>query len=209
MDPYNSGQMEGGPHSYNQPMTGDEQMGGVEEQPPPQDGGFANQARPQTSQSADFPMGSFTPQTDGSQFQSSSNSFYQQQSSHSSRPSSGFGSANGQGYNGQVGQDPRAVQQQEQSKTQSSVVIKVGMVGDAQIGKTSLMVKYVEGAWDEDYIQTLGRHQRAPAAAAELTRARCELYGKDHFDTEHRDHILDLGSWWAAGIRQHATPCLQ
>lgn len=38
----------------------------------------------------------------------------------------------------------------------SNVVIKVGMVGDAQIGKTSLMVKYVEGSWDEDYIQTLG-----------------------------------------------------
>lgn len=35
-------------------------------------------------------------------------------------------------------------------------MIKVGMVGDAQIGKTSLMVKYVEGSWDEDYIQTLG-----------------------------------------------------
>ena len=40
--------------------------------------------------------------------------------------------------------------------TQNNVVIKVGMVGDAQIGKTSLMVKYVEGSWDEDYIQTLG-----------------------------------------------------
>lgn len=33
---------------------------------------------------------------------------------------------------------------------------QVGMVGDAQIGKTSLMVKYVEGSFDEDYIQTLG-----------------------------------------------------
>ena len=42
------------------------------------------------------------------------------------------------------------------SNKPSSVVIKVGMVGDAQIGKTSLMVKYVEGSWDEDYIQTLG-----------------------------------------------------
>jgi GTP-binding protein of the ras superfamily involved in termination of M-phase len=30
------------------------------------------------------------------------------------------------------------------------------MVGDSQIGKTSLMVKYVEGGFDEDYIQTLG-----------------------------------------------------
>jgi len=37
-----------------------------------------------------------------------------------------------------------------------SVVVKVGMVGDSQIGKTSLMVKYVEGTFDEDYIQTLG-----------------------------------------------------
>ena len=30
------------------------------------------------------------------------------------------------------------------------------MIGDSQIGKTSLMVKYVEGSFDEDYIQTLG-----------------------------------------------------
>ncbi|CAI2162157.1 13804_t:CDS:2 [Funneliformis geosporum] len=37
----------------------------------------------------------------------------------------------------------------------NSVVVKVGMVGDSQIGKTSLMVKYVEGSFDEDYIQTL------------------------------------------------------
>lgn len=38
-----------------------------------------------------------------------------------------------------------------------TVMVKVGMVGDSQIGKTSLMVKYVEGTFDEDYIQTLGR----------------------------------------------------
>lgn len=30
----------------------------------------------------------------------------------------------------------------------SSVVLKVGMVGDSQIGKTSLMVKYVEGSFE-------------------------------------------------------------
>lgn len=36
------------------------------------------------------------------------------------------------------------------------VAIKVGLIGDSQIGKTSLMVKYVEGSFDEDYIQTLG-----------------------------------------------------
>ncbi|KAL4921481.1 P-loop containing nucleoside triphosphate hydrolase protein [Aspergillus aurantiobrunneus] len=58
----------------------------------------------------------------------------------SSRPSSGLSST----------------QKQPSQPAKNSVVIKVGMVGDAQIGKTSLMVKYVEGSWDEDYIQTLG-----------------------------------------------------
>jgi Gtp-binding protein of the ras superfamily involved in termination of M-phase len=36
------------------------------------------------------------------------------------------------------------------------VIVKVGLVGETQIGKTSLMVKYVEGNFNEDYIQTLG-----------------------------------------------------
>eukprot|EP00510_Aplanochytrium_minuta_P002172 CAMPEP_0184008746 /NCGR_PEP_ID=MMETSP0954-20121128/2164_1 /TAXON_ID=627963 /ORGANISM="Aplanochytrium sp, Strain PBS07" /LENGTH=225 /DNA_ID=CAMNT_0026287929 /DNA_START=27 /DNA_END=704 /DNA_ORIENTATION=+ len=49
-----------------------------------------------------------------------------------------------------------------QSKTigtslkKKSIVVKIGMVGDAQIGKTTLMVKYVEGKFDSDYIETLG-----------------------------------------------------
>mmetsp|Transcript_645 Transcript_645/g.2151 ORF Transcript_645/g.2151 Transcript_645/m.2151 type:complete len:247 (+) Transcript_645:278-1018(+) len=37
-----------------------------------------------------------------------------------------------------------------------NIHIKVGMVGDPAVGKTSLMVKYVENRFDEDYIQTLG-----------------------------------------------------
>ena len=53
-----------------------------------------------------------------------------------------------------------------------SVVIKVGMVGDAAIGKTSLMVKYVEGSFDEDYIQTLGSSSNpSKAAFTNLVRA--------------------------------------
>jgi len=36
------------------------------------------------------------------------------------------------------------------------VLVKVGMIGDSEIGKTSLMVKYVQGNFNEDYIQTLG-----------------------------------------------------
>jgi len=42
------------------------------------------------------------------------------------------------------------------AKKKKKVIVKVGMVGDSQIGKTSLMVKYVEGNFNEDYIQTLG-----------------------------------------------------
>mmetsp|Transcript_671 Transcript_671/g.908 ORF Transcript_671/g.908 Transcript_671/m.908 type:complete len:202 (-) Transcript_671:70-675(-) len=42
------------------------------------------------------------------------------------------------------------------TKKKKSHSIKVAMVGDPQIGKTSLMVKYVEGKFNEDYIQTLG-----------------------------------------------------
>jgi len=37
-----------------------------------------------------------------------------------------------------------------------SFTIKVGMVGDSEVGKTSLMVQYVENKFDEDYICTLG-----------------------------------------------------
>lgn len=69
-----------------------------------------------------------------------------QQQQPTSRPDSGMGGVS------QPYQDNTRPAQQNKS----SVVIKVGMVGDAQIGKTSLMVKYVEGSWDEDYIQTLG-----------------------------------------------------
>ncbi|KAM5358543.1 hypothetical protein ACJZ2D_015193 [Fusarium nematophilum] len=70
-----------------------------------------------------------------------------------SRPASGLSNPAHQAYN-----DYRqsAGAGEASSNGRNHVVIKVGMVGDAQIGKTSLMVKYVEGSWDEDYIQTLG-----------------------------------------------------
>jgi len=80
-----------------------------------------------------------------------------------SRPNSQMGrypaSDSGSRSNSYQDQNRNAQQQPPQPEAASknaSVVIKVGMVGDAQIGKTSLMVKYVEGSWDEDYIQTLG-----------------------------------------------------
>ncbi|KAI0023687.1 P-loop containing nucleoside triphosphate hydrolase protein [Xylariomycetidae sp. FL0641] len=79
-------------------------------------------------------------------------------SSHSqpiSRPPSGM---SGQGGDRHTAYSDRGSGSNgaDHSNGRNQVVIKVGMVGDAQIGKTSLMVKYVEGSWDEDYIQTLG-----------------------------------------------------
>lgn len=38
----------------------------------------------------------------------------------------------------------------------NQVEIQIGLVGDAQVGKTSLMVKYVQNIFDEEYTQTLG-----------------------------------------------------
>jgi GTP-binding protein of the ras superfamily involved in termination of M-phase len=67
-----------------------------------------------------------------------------------SRPASGLSNPTHQAHS-----DYRQGSNEPQNG-RNHVVIKVGMVGDAQIGKTSLMVKYVEGSWDEDYIQTLG-----------------------------------------------------
>lgn len=75
---------------------------------------------------------------------------------HPSRPGSGFSSGPERHGLSQQQQPAETTQRQAAQSSKNSVVIKVGMVGDAQIGKTSLMVKYVEGSWDEDYIQTLG-----------------------------------------------------
>lgn len=44
----------------------------------------------------------------------------------------------------------------EEEKAQDNVIVKVGMVGDSGIGKTSLMVRYVEKRWDSEYVETLG-----------------------------------------------------
>ncbi|EED22859.1 GTP binding protein (SPG1), putative [Talaromyces stipitatus ATCC 10500] len=89
-----------------------------------------------------------------SRFSSPTMSHQQIPQQSASRPGSGL-SSGGERY-GYPNSQPEQNQKQVAQPSRNSVVIKVGMVGDAQIGKTSLMVKYVEGSWDEDYIQTLG-----------------------------------------------------
>jgi GTP-binding protein of the ras superfamily involved in termination of M-phase len=128
----------------------------------------------------------------------------------SSRPTSQLGRySNSEGNVRAYAQDQGQRASQQDATKNPSVVIKVGMVGDAQIGKTSLMVKYVEGSWDEDYIQTLGWSRRAPLDRAFTDRSRCQLHGEDHLDQEHRDHVFDLGSRRPARVRQHAATRLQ
>lgn len=127
-----------------------------------------------------------------------------------SRPSSQMGryptSEGGSRSNSYQEQNQRgAQQQQEAANKNASVVIKVGMVGDAQIGKTSLMVKYVEGSWDEDYIQTLGEYRQDPPTTFSTNSFRCQLHGKDNLHSEHGDHLLHLGPGRPARVRQHVT----
>ena len=132
----------------------------------------------QISQSTDYPAPhqSSSPSTpEDSNGRYANPSLYpqqQQQAAYSPRPSSGLSGSSdryAQYAQPQSQQENRSTAYQDQNsrssqqqaaeqaaRNKNSVVIKVGMVGDAQIGKTSLMVKYVEGSWDEDYIQTLG-----------------------------------------------------
>ena len=156
----------------------DEAMGGVDDNmSTTPTGAYSNVyqegPRRQSIQTENYPPahGSFSPSTESdpnTRYPSSASGYQQQAPQPYSRPSSGL-SGSGDRYGGysQNYQDqtqrPSSHQDgargQGQGQGQASVVIKVGMVGDAQIGKTSLMVKYVEGSWDEDYIQTLGETQ--------------------------------------------------
>ncbi|KAL8826871.1 MAG: hypothetical protein Q9170_007235 [Blastenia crenularia] len=142
----------------------DEAMAGVEDNMSTTPTGYNNNNngyRRDSIQSPDYPHQNapFSPNPDSDPNSRNGSHTYQQQPMQPySRPSSGL-STSGDRYghsHAHPEQNQRSSNQASNSQTQSSVVIKVGMVGDAQIGKTSLMVKYVEGSWDEDYIQTLG-----------------------------------------------------
>ncbi|CAG8956139.1 hypothetical protein HYFRA_00012055 [Hymenoscyphus fraxineus] len=140
----------------------DDTMGGTEESQshtPTHSNGFLDRRHGQ-SQSADFLPSqqgypdSPTPDADA-RYPTPPTAFAP---SSSPRPNSGI--SNNSAYSNMQSsyqdQNARGTASGEAGRNKNSVVIKVGMVGDAQIGKTSLMVKYVEGSWDEDYIQTLG-----------------------------------------------------
>jgi len=51
--------------------------------------------------------------------------------------------------------DSKTLSSKEKSE-KSSVFVKIGLIGDDSVGKTTLMVKYIENKSDEVYIETLG-----------------------------------------------------
>ena len=200
---------------HNFKASDDHEMGGVDDNmsTTPTGGynnGYQEAPRRQSQQSENYPPanGSFSPSMDSEQSSRSNSGYQQQQPQPYSRPSSGLsGSGDRYGYSQNYQDQNQRSSHQDVSKAQSSVVIKVGMVGDAQIGKTSLMVKYVEGSWDEDYIQTLGKAQEfcGYSFRQRADTCRCQLHGKDHFDPQHRNYFLHLGSGRSKRIRQYAT----
>jgi len=117
------------------------------------------------------------------------------------------------------------------ASSQKSVLVKVGMVGDSQVGKTSLMVKYVEGSFDEDFIQTLGvnfMEKRVSVRGTTVTFSIWDLGGQREFlnmlplvcndatvilfmfDLYRRSTLISIKEWYrqARGFNRSAIPFL-
>jgi len=119
----------------------------------------------------------------------------------------------------------------EKGKKKKKVTVKVGMVGDSQIGKTSLMVKYVEGNFNEDYIQTLGvnfMQKTISLKNADITFSIWDLGGQQEylhmlplvcndavallfmFDLSRKSTLTSIKNWYkqARLLNKTATPFL-
>lgn len=140
----------------------DDALGAIEDDAPEGHNGFYDQHRIHSQPPADQGLGnsprSHHPSSENTDGEPTARYATPPIPAHpTSRPPSdpsGQGPAPGAEQTSRTGSNGGSAEQQNPGS--NHVVIKVGMVGDAQIGKTSLMVKYVEGSWDEDYIQTLG-----------------------------------------------------
>ncbi|KAH8599747.1 P-loop containing nucleoside triphosphate hydrolase protein [Bisporella sp. PMI_857] len=124
----------------------DDTMGGIEESHTPTHSQSYGERRHGQSQSADFPSSSHhgysaspTPDDPNNRYPTPPTQF----APSISRPNSSLSGNGGYGNMQSSYQDPNARgTAADQGRNKASVVIKVGM--------------YVEGSWDEDYIQTLG-----------------------------------------------------
>mmetsp|Transcript_16683 Transcript_16683/g.67287 ORF Transcript_16683/g.67287 Transcript_16683/m.67287 type:complete len:219 (+) Transcript_16683:283-939(+) len=119
----------------------------------------------------------------------------------------------------------------DEQEPRPSVIVKVGMVGDAQVGKTTLMVKYVENRLDEDYIQTLGvnfMEKSITLRKTEITFSIWDLGGHHEFlsmlplvcndaaavlfmfDLSRKSTLTSVKEWYrqARGLNRHAHALL-
>jgi GTP-binding protein of the ras superfamily involved in termination of M-phase len=84
------------------------------------------------------------------------------------------------------GHDSRTATDSDVMGTRNNIVIKIGMVGEAQVGKTTLMVKFVENKFDDDYIQTLGvnfMEKTVTVKNTEITFSIWDLGGQREFSS--------------------------
>ncbi|KAJ8660092.1 septum-promoting GTP-binding protein 1 [Lichtheimia ornata] len=138
-----------------------------------------------------------------------------------------------QAHNKQVQhQDQNAATKPGQSvQPRNSVVLKTGIVGDTNIGKTSLMVKYAEGIFDPEYIQTLGVNFMEKSIIirnTEIIFSIWDLGGQKEFvsmlplvcnetaailftfDLTRKATLNNIKEWYrqARGMNKHAVPLL-
>jgi len=107
------------------------------------------------------------------------------------------------------------------------VMLKVAMIGDSKVGKTTLMVKYVENTFDEDYIQTLSvnfMEKTIRIRNTEITFSLWDLGGQREFlsmmplvcndavamffmfDLSRKSTLLNIKEWYrqARGLNRSA-----
>ncbi|KAL1928876.1 hypothetical protein VTP01DRAFT_2662 [Rhizomucor pusillus] len=112
-----------------------------------------------------------------------------------------------------------------------SYIIKTGIVGDTNIGKTSLMVKYAEGDFNSEYIQTLGvnfMERSVVIRNTEITFSIWDLGGQKEFvsmlplvcndavailftfDLTRKSTLNSIKEWYrqARGLNKSAIPIL-
>ncbi|KAJ3448522.1 protein tem1 [Anaeramoeba flamelloides] len=79
-------------------------------------------------------------------------------------------------------------------KKKPKILIKVGLLGDAFVGKTTLMAKYARNKFDQDYIQSLGGHYEfVNMLPLVCNEAQAILY---MFDLTRRSTLRSVKSWY-------------
>ena len=115
----------------------------------------------------------------------------------------------------------------KEKSEKSSVFVKIGLIGDASVGKTTLMVKYIENKFDEVYIETLGvnfMEKMVTLKSTDITFSLWDLGGRQEFltmlplvcidavafffifDLSRKSTLLNIKEWYrqAKGLNKNA-----